>query len=164
MNIERMQDSDWPAVSRIYTQAIEIGLSSVLDKCPDFAYWDAKHYKDLRFVMREGDKVLGWAALMPYSDRCAYRGVAEASVYIDSDHQGKGIGKALLTYAIQKSEEAGIWTVFSKTFATNTASIKLQESCGFRLVGFHEKLGHNRFGVFQDIAILEHRSKNVSYD
>jgi L-amino acid N-acyltransferase YncA len=79
MNIEIMKDSDWPQVSHIYTQAIEIGLSSVLDKCPDFDDWDAKHFKDLRFVMRDGDKILGWAALMPYSDRCAYRGVAEAS-------------------------------------------------------------------------------------
>jgi L-amino acid N-acyltransferase YncA len=164
MNIEPMLDSDWTEVSRIYTQAIEIGLSSVLDKCPDFEYWDAKHFKDLRFVMREDGNVVGWCALMPYSDRCAYRGVAEASVYIDSDHQGKGIGKALLSYAIAKSEEAGIWTVFSKTFASNIASIKLQESCGFRLVGIHEKLGHNRFGVYQDIAILEHRSKKVAYE
>jgi phosphinothricin acetyltransferase len=164
MNIERMQDSDWPEVSRIYTQAIEIGLSSVLDKCPDFDYWDAKHFKDLRFVMRDENKVLGWCALMPYSDRCAYHGVAEFSVYIDTDHHGKGIGKALLSHAIAKSEEAGIWTVFSKTFATNTASIKLQESCGFRLVGIHEKLGYNRFGVYQDIAILERRSKIVAYE
>jgi L-amino acid N-acyltransferase YncA len=164
MNIEIMKDSDWPQVSHIYTQAIEIGLSSVLDKCPDFDDWDAKHFKDLRFVMRDGDKILGWAALMPYSDRCAYRGVAEASVYIDSAFQGKGIGKALLIHALKKSEEAGIWTVFSKTFATNTASIKLQESCGFRLVGIHEKLGHNRYGVYQDIAVLERRSKIVAYD
>ncbi|MGB7594158.1 MAG: N-acetyltransferase family protein [Erysipelotrichaceae bacterium] len=164
MMIDRMLDNDWPEVSRIYTQAIEIGLSSVLDKCPDFDYWDAKHFKDLRFVMREDDKVVGWCALMPYSDRCAYHGVAEFSVYIDSAYQGKGIGKALLSHAIAKSEEAGIWTIFSKTFATNTASIRLQESCGFRLVGIHEKLGYNRFGVYQDIAILERRSKIVAND
>jgi L-amino acid N-acyltransferase YncA len=164
MIIELMLESDWPEVSRIYTQAIEIGLSSVLDKCPEYEYWDAKHFKDLRFVMRDNGNVLGWCALMPYSDRCAYRGVAEASVYVDSAYHGKGIGKALLSYAVQKSEEAGIWTVFSKTFATNTASIKLQESCGFKLVGIHERLGHNRFGEFQDIAILERRSKIVNYE
>lgn len=164
MNIELMQDSDWPEVSRIYTQAINIGLSSVLDKCPEFETWDMKHFKNLRFVMRENEIVIGWCALMPSSDRYAYRGVAEASVYIDSAHQGKGIGKALLAYAIEKSEAAGIWTVFSKTFASNIASIKLQESCGFKWVGTHEKLGHNRFGVFQDITILERRSKIVNYE
>ncbi len=162
MKIERMQDSDWPDVSRIYTQAIEIGQSSVLQECPVFDYWDAKHFKELRFVMRDANKVVGWSALSPYSDRYAYRGVAEASVYIDYAYQGKGIGKALLNHAVKKSEEAGIWTVFSKTFASNVASIKLQESCGFKLVGYHEKLGHNRFGVFQDIAILERRSKIVA--
>lgn len=163
MNIEIMQDSDWIEVSRIYAQAIEIGFSSVLDQCPNFDYWDRKHYKDLRFVMRDDHKIVGWSALMPYSDRYAYRGVAEASVYVDPAYHGQGIGKALLSHLVSKSEEAGIWTVFSKTFASNIASIKLQESCGFRLVGTHELLGHNRFGEFQDIVILEHRSKIVEY-
>ena len=164
MKIGLMLDSDWPDVSRIYAQAIEIGQSSVLQECPAFVDWDAKHFKELRFVMRDENKVVGWCALSPYSDRYAYRGVAEASVYIDDAYHGRGIGKALLNYIVEKSEEAGIWTVFSKTFASNIVSIKLQESCGFKLVGYHEKLGHNRFGVFQDIAILERRSKRVEYE
>lgn len=163
MTIEKMLDSDWKSIERIYTQAIVHGGASVLLECPEFSSWSAKQHPDLRFVMREADDVVGWCTLSPFSDRFAYRGVAEVSIYVDDDHQGKGIGKALLMHAIEASEKAGFWTLYSKTFASNHASIKLQEACGFRLVGIHEKLGHDRFGVFQDIAILERRSKILFY-
>lgn len=163
MMIEKMLDSDWKDVARIYTQAIDHGGASVLLECPEFSSWSAKQHPELRFVMRNAGEVVGWCTLSPFSDRHAYRGVAEVSIYVDDDHQGKGIGKALLTHAIEASENAGFWTLYSKTFASNLASIKLQEACGFRLVGIHEKLGHDRFGVFQDIAILERRSHTIFY-
>ncbi|HAO62217.1 MAG TPA: N-acetyltransferase [Erysipelotrichaceae bacterium] len=163
MMIEKMMDSDWKDVARIYTQAIDHGGASVLLECPEFSSWSAKQHPDLRFVMRDEDEIVGWCTLSPFSDRYAYRGVAEVSIYVDSNHQGKGIGKALLSYAIEAGEKAGFWTLYSKTFASNLASIKLQEACGFRLVGIHEKLGHDRFGVFQDIAILERRSHTLFY-
>lgn len=161
MRIDVMYPEDWPFVSAIYAQSIEKGGASVLAQCPAYPEWDAKHHADLRFVMRDGGKVVGWCALSPYSDRYAYRGVAEVSVYVDEADQGKGIGKALLNHTILESEKKGIWTLFSKTFSSNIASIRLQESCGFRVVGIHEKLGHDRWGVFQDITILERRSKVV---
>jgi len=164
MKIDVMNPEDWPFVSNIYTQSIEKGGASVLSQCPTYSEWDAKHHADLRFVMREEEKVIGWCALSPYSDRYAYRGVAEVSVYVDDAYQGKGIGKTLLNHTIARSEEKGIWTLFSKTFSSNVASIKLQESCGFRVVGIHEKLGHDRWGKFQDITILERRSKIIQFE
>lgn len=163
LRIEPMTASDWPEVAAIYTQAIENGGASVLDECPPFEEWDKKHYPNLRYVMRDKDKVVGWCALSPFSERHAYRGVAEGSLYIDKAYHRSGIGKDLILYLIEQSEIAGIWTIYSKTFADNMASRKLQENVGFRLVGIHEKLGHDRFGVFHDIAVYERRSHKVEY-
>lgn len=163
MRIEKMIDEDWADVSRIYTQAILFGGASVLLECPEFEQWSAKQHPDLRFVMRDSESVVGWCTLSPFSDRYAYRGVAEVSIYVEDKFQGQGIGRALLSHVVAASENAGFWTLYSKTFSSNIASIKLQESCGFRVVGVHEKLGHDRFGVFQDITILERRSRTVAY-
>jgi len=79
--------------------------------------------------------MIGWASLTPVSSRCVYAGVAEVSIYIAQDERG-----TLLTELIQQSEENGIWTLQSGIFAENESSIKLHEKCGFRLVGYREKI------------------------
>ena len=40
--------------------------------------------------------VLGWARVGAYSDRCVYEGVCEHAVYVATDAQGRGVGRALL--------------------------------------------------------------------
>jgi L-amino acid N-acyltransferase YncA len=42
----------------------------------------------------------------------------------------------------------------------NTASIKLHEACGFRVVGVREKLGQLK-GNWRDVVLLERRSPVV---
>ena len=107
--------------------------------------------------------MLGWTALTPVSSRCVYSGVAEVSVYVATDARGKGIGKTLLTELIQQSEENGIWTLQSGIFAENEGSIKLHEKCGFRLVGYREKIGKKN-GIWKDNVLMERRSKNIGID
>jgi len=42
----------------------------------------------------------------------------------------------------------------------NIASIKLHKKCGFRIIGYGEKIG-KRDGVWRDNIIMERRSKIV---
>ena len=58
-------------------------------------------------------KVIGWAALTPFSARKVYRGV-EVSIYITSSFRGKGTGSALMEKIITSSELNGIWTLVSE--------------------------------------------------
>lgn len=46
----------------------------------------------------------------------------------------------------------------------NEASIKLHKSCGFREVGFREKLGRMSDGVWHDVVLMEYRSKVVGVE
>ena len=112
-------------------------------------------------MARDGDEVLGWAALTPVSDRCVYGGVAELGVHVAAAARGKGIGKALLTALTDESEKSGYWTLQAGIFADNTASIALHHACGFRTVGTWEKLGHLRGVVWHDVLLLERRSDKV---
>jgi L-amino acid N-acyltransferase YncA len=79
--------------------------------------------------------VLGWVAVSAVSSRCVYAGVVEHSVYVDPARHGRGIGAALLAALIGSTEAAGIWTIQSGIFTENTASVRLRERAGFRVVG-----------------------------
>jgi phosphinothricin acetyltransferase len=113
-----------------------------------------------RLIAHREEAVLGWAALSPVSQRACYAGVAEASVYVAAVARGQGVGRALLQALITAAEVAGFWMLQGATFPENIASLKLQESCGFRIVGRRERIAQLR-GVWRDTIITERRSKNV---
>ncbi|MGW8318494.1 MAG: N-acetyltransferase family protein [Candidatus Promineifilaceae bacterium] len=160
LQIEPMQEADWPSVRAIYLNGIATRLATYETQVPDWRTWNAKHRPDCRLVARSDDQVLGWAALTPVSGRCVYAGVAEVSVYVASSAWGRGIGKALLQALVEASEEAGIWTLQAGIFPENEASIALHKSCGFRVVGMRERLGQLD-GVWRDVMFLERRSQRV---
>jgi phosphinothricin acetyltransferase len=105
-------------------------------------------------------QIAGWAALRPVSNRAVYAGVAEVSIYVAPDHQGRGVGTQLLTALVEASEQAGFWTLQAGIFPENVASIALHRKCGFRIVGRREKLGQMD-GVWRDVVLMERRSKRV---
>ncbi|MCJ9427665.1 GNAT family N-acetyltransferase [Kordiimonas marina] len=151
---------DWPAVRRIYAEGIETGIATFETEPKPQQTWEGKSVPGSQLVAEEDGDVIGWALLWPVSDRCAYRGVAEVSVYIAASARGRGVGKALLTALNGLSEELGIWTQQAGIFAENTASIGLHEACGYRLVGIRERLGCLD-GRWRNIAFMERRSTVV---
>ncbi len=160
-----MTPGDWDAVRRIYAEGIATGNATMETAPPPWESWDAKHRPDCRLVGRgagDGD-VLGWAALSPVSDRCAYGGVAEISVYVAAAARGRGVGRALLAALVETSEKAGVWTLQAGIFPENTASLAIHQACGFRVVGVREKLG-KLAGVWRDVALLERRSTSVGVE
>ena len=102
-------------------------------------------------------RVLGWVAASAVSDRCVYAGVVEHSVYVDPEYRGGGIGAALLAALTGSAEAAGIWTIQSGVFPENTASLRLHQKAGFRVVGTRERIGCHH-GRWRDVVFLERRS------
>ena len=154
--VRTMRADDWPAVSAIYAAGIATGNATFETAVPTWEQWDAGHLADLRLVAVVDDAVVGWASLSPVSDRCAYAGVAENSVYVDPDRQGQGVGYVLLAALVEGSEAAGIWTVQTGIFPENEASLALHQRCGFRVVGRRERLGRLN-GGWRDVLFLERR-------
>jgi phosphinothricin acetyltransferase len=155
-----LEPDHWEAVRRIYLEGIETRNATFETAAPTWEAWDAGHLDELRLVAVGEGEVVGWAALSPVSDRCVYGGVAEESVYVAAAERGKGIGRLLLEELIRMSEEAGVWTIQTGIFPENTASIRLHERVGFRVLGIREKLG-KLDGKWRDVAFLERRSPNV---
>ena len=158
--IQLMTAAHWPAVRAIYEQGIATGDATFETAAPTWEAWDAGHLAGHRLVAAAGGRVVGWAALSPVSDRCAYAGVAEASVYVAADAAGRGVGRALLGRLVAGAEDAGIWTVQAGIFPENRASLALHRRCGFRTVGVRERLGRLD-GRWRDVVLLERRSPLV---
>lgn len=158
--MDRMTPGDWEQVRSIYLEGIEAGNSTFETEAPSWEQWDQAHLQFARLVMRDGEKVLGWAALSPASKRNVYRGVAELTVYVTESARGQGIGRALLDALIDESERNGIWTLQASIFPENTASAKLHLRCGFREVGRRERIATLN-GIWRDTLLFERRSNRV---
>jgi phosphinothricin acetyltransferase len=159
MIVRDLRAEDWPAVREIYEDGIRSGNATFETEAPSWDAWDAAHPR-LRLVAERDGSVVGWAALSPASSRHCYRGVAEASVYIAERARGTGLGRALLERLVERSEEAGCWTLTAGVFPENEASLRLHRACGFREVGVRERIGESG-GVWRDVVILERRSTLV---
>ncbi|QQO07563.1 GNAT family N-acetyltransferase [Breznakiella homolactica] len=161
VHIREMREDDWSQVSAIYKEGIETNLATFQIDSPSYADWDKEHISGGRFAALNDGEIIGWAALSPVSSRCVYAGVAEVSVYIGNQFHGKGAGALLLTALIDWSEKNGIWTLQSGIMQNNPASIRLREKCGFRMVGFREKIGKDRFGVWRNTVLMKSEAKTL---
>ena len=156
--IREMRDEDWGSVSEIYKQGLEEGTSTFNTECPSFTEWNEGHVKNCRYVFEEEGKVVGWIALSPSSSRCAYKGCVEKSVYVDRNYRGHGIGTALVNTIIREAEKDGYWSIYSAIFSINKASIALHKKCGFREIGYRERIAKDRFGKWQNTTLMEYRA------
>jgi len=158
--VRKMRDEDWAAVQSIYREGIATGNATFEVGTPEWEEWDRNHLRDGRFVAINEGQMVGWVALSPVSSRGVYAGVAEVSIYVTSSARDKGIGKALLRALIEESEHKGLWTLQAGIFPENEASIALHKACGFREVGYRERIGQMN-SMWRDVILMERRSKVV---
>lgn len=153
-----MMNQDSSRVLEIYQMGLDTRNATFETAVPSWNDWDTKHLKHSRFVYLDGDKILGWIALSPVSTRLVYEGVAEVSIYVDTNFSGKGIGSKLMKKMIESSEKHGIWTLYSSIFPENLATLKLHDKFGFRVIGARERIA-KLDGKWRDTLLLERRSK-----
>ena len=157
VRIERMRPGHWPAVRSIYQAGIATGNATLEREAPEWDGWNAGHRVDCRFVAVDGDRVLGWIAVSPYSARSVYEGVAWLSVYVAPDAQGRGIGRALVEALVEAAEDAGVWTLLAGILPENSASLALHSRAGFRRIGVQRRLGRDTTGRWRDVVLMERR-------
>jgi L-amino acid N-acyltransferase YncA len=156
--IRNFEQNDFDSVKDIYQQGIDMGNATFETQAKEWDEWNNSMLHVGRLVAVENDRVVGWAALSPVSNRYVYAGVAEVSVYVASEARGKGVGQALLSKLVEESEKEGVWTLQAAIFPENESSIALHRKNGFRIVGVHEKLA--KMGEkWRDVVLLERRSK-----
>lgn len=161
MNITPLTADHADEVVAIYQAGIDEGNATFEATAPTWAEFDAAKLSEHRFAAVDGTgRVLGWIAASKVSDRCAYAGVVEHSVYVHPDARGRGIASALLTALVDSTEAAGIWTVQAGIFPENTASLTIHQRAGFRIIGTRERVGRHH-GRWRDTVLVERRSPRI---
>jgi L-amino acid N-acyltransferase YncA len=84
----------------------------------------------------EGGEVSGFLSLSPYRDRPAMARTAEVSYYVDYGCHGKGIGTALMQYAVEDCKRLGKRILVAIVLEWNQPSIKMLEKFGFEKWGY----------------------------
>jgi len=160
ITIRPMTAEDWSEVVEIYSQGMQTNMATYEYVCPSYEVWDKAHLDVCRFVAEYDDQVIGWTALLPYSPRQCFHGVAELSVYVDSDYKRQGVGEKLIRELITQTQAQGFWSLQSVIFEENIPSIKLHEKCGFRKIGYRERLARDRYGQWRTAVLMEYRKQS----
>lgn len=134
--------ADAEPIAAIYNEGIEDRLATfeTRPRCED----DARAWlgERLPFVVTERDgRVVGFARLSAYSDRCVYAGVGEHGVYVARGARGLGLGRRLLDALADAAEAAGYYKLTSRIFADNDASRAVHRAAGFDEVGVQRRHG-----------------------
>lgn len=161
LQIRPMTEPDWPRVADIFQQGIDAGNATMHVSVPSYEAWDVSRERVPRLVAEIDGRVMGWTALSAVSARPCYAGVKELAIYVDAGARGRGVGRALLEALILESERLGIWMLEAHIFEENEASRILHERCGFRMVGYRERIGFDGRGVWHNTLLMERRSRTI---
>lgn len=145
LTIRIAQAADLEAIRRIYNEGIEDRVAT-LDEDPkdaaEIAEWWERHADRYAVLVAEhGGEIVGWAALNPYSHRCAYAGVADLSIYVARIARGTGIGKRLLRALEPVARANEFHKIVLFTFPFNEAGQRLYRGLGYREVGVFKEQG-----------------------
>jgi L-amino acid N-acyltransferase YncA len=151
----RLADAD--AMARIYNEGVE-ERQATLESQPrcaaDFAERIARARRWPAIVAEHDGRVVAWAAVGEYNPRDCYRGVGEATLYVERAARRRGIGRGLLEELAAAAERAGCWKLIGRLFPENEPSRALLRSCGFSDVGVHRR--HGRLdGEWRDVLVVE---------
>ncbi len=137
--------ADFGAVTAIYNQGIEDRIATLETDAKseeEVARWLTQRPARYEVLVAEAEgRILGWAALNPYSHRCAYAGVADLSIYVERAARGKGVGHRLLAALEERASALSFHKIVLFTFPFNTAGQTLYRRRGFREVGIFKEQG-----------------------
>src|SRR5207302_1609747 len=151
-------ESDLPIVIDIYNATVptrmvtaELEPTTIEARMP----WFREHSSDQHpfWVVESDGRVIGWVDFKKFLPRCAYRGTAEISVYVDENFRRSGVGQRLLEQAIACAPSVGITALVGLIFGHNAPSLKLFERLGFNRWAFLPGVAQLD-GVDRDLVII----------
>ena len=156
--IRAAREEDLPAVIAIYNEAVErtTGTFDTEPKTPaQMADWFKAHDQFHPVLAAEEDgRVVAWASMSRWSDRCAYDRSVEVSVYVEAPARGRGLAGELLDELLHRGRVAGVKQALARITQDNEASLRLHARRGFVEVGRLRRVGE-KFGRVLDVHILQ---------
>jgi phosphinothricin acetyltransferase len=158
MIIRDAVEADLPAIVEIYNATVptrmvtaELEPTTVEARLPWFREHSPGQYPF--WVAELEGRVIGWLDFKKFLPRCAYRGTAEISVYVDEKFRCRGVGQRLLEHAIARAPSLGITALVGLIFGHNEASLKLFQRLSFERWAFLPAVAQLD-GVQRDLVVV----------
>ncbi|MGJ4995045.1 N-acetyltransferase family protein [Bradyrhizobium sp. HKCCYLS3077] len=99
-------------------------------------------------------EVVGYAYVVQFRKRPAYRFAVKHSIYVHHEHLGRGVGRLLMQALIDACAAAGYRQMIGYIDADNTASLGIHERFGFARVGLLPGVAF-RYGRWSDTVMVQ---------
>jgi len=159
--IRPSRDTDVEAMLAIYRRHIRRGIEEGVDDSgtpqPDDLKERRKNLRSRRFphlVATQGGEVVGYAYVVLFRKRPAYRYTVKHSIYVHHEHHSRGIGQKLMGALIDACAAAGFRQMIGYIDGDNAASLGLHEKFGFSRVGLLPGVAY-RYGRWADSVMVQ---------
>jgi phosphinothricin acetyltransferase len=154
--IRNATQADLPTIVGIYNWAVNQTFATIdaepLSLEEAQRWWQAHVRKNVVLVAEEDGDVIGWARLLPWTQRGF--DVVEDLVYVDPVHHGRGVGRELLSSVIDAAQRGGYHSIVASIATDNTSGLKLHRSLGFEVVGTLKEASY-KFDRWMDITLVQ---------
>ncbi|WP_431046679.1 N-acetyltransferase family protein [Streptomyces sp. P1-3] len=161
MLIRTVTDDDWPAIWPILRQITAAGETFTypreMDEGLARGIWLPAAPGRAVVAVDERGTVLGTAKMNP-NQMGPGAHVSSASFMVAPEHQGRGVGRALCTEALEWARAEGYRAMqFNAVVETNTNAVALYRSLGFEVVGTVPEAFHHPTKGFVGLHVMHIR-------
>jgi L-amino acid N-acyltransferase YncA len=155
------RDEDVESMLAIYRRHIRRGVEESAENSgmpePDDLRQRRKNLRNHRLphiVATFRGEVVGYAYVVQFRKRPAYRFTAKHSIYVHHEHLGRGVGRLLMQGLIDACAAAGFRQMIGYIDADNAASLAIHERFGFNRVGLLPGVAY-RYGRWSDTVMVQ---------
>ena len=156
--------ADIPAILEIYSPYVQNTAISFEYTVPTLEGFTQRfHAITAQFpwlVWEENGEVLGYAYGSAPFERAAFGWCSEASIYLQPDARGRGIGKALYAVLEELMQLQGYVKVYVLVTSANQPSVDFHLACGYRHTACLPGCGF-KFGNWYDLFWMEKMLNSV---
>jgi len=155
--IRKVTENDAQELINIYAPYITnttITFEDVVPTVENFQQRIREISKDFPYIAAIDDngKILGYAYAHLYGPRAAYAWTTEASIYIDHNYEGHGLGTKLYKRLEDILKKQNVVNLLACITEENENSVR-----------FHEKLGYEKVGTFKKVGFKFNRWLDVTW-
>lgn len=159
MSIRYAVKEDCAAIAAIYNHAVintaAIWNDQTVDADNRIAWFEARALLGYPVIVSEENGVVtGYASFGDWRAFDGFRHTVEHSVYVHPEHQGKGLGLALMVQLIEEAKRIGKHVMVAGIEAQNQGSIHLHQKLGFTITGQMPQVG-TKFGRWLDLTFMQ---------
>ncbi|MBU5641560.1 L-methionine sulfoximine/L-methionine sulfone acetyltransferase [Citrobacter braakii] len=159
MSIRFASKEDCAAIAEIYNHAVlhtaAIWNDQTVDAENRISWYQARQLMGYPVLVSEENGVItGYASFGDWRNFDGFRHTVEHSVYVHPAHQGKGLGRSLLSRLIEEARACGKHVMVAGIESQNQASLHLHSTLGFKTTAQMPQVG-TKFGRWLDLTFMQ---------